>query len=459
MFVLYDLFHSLYFIRYISFGVLAKKGSGINRNFEYLEIGMRRAIQEALFRSIHGNNLVYNTCWEDPRLDRQVLNFSSADRVVVITSAGCNALDYLLAGAGHVHAVDVNSRQNALLELKRAAILELSYEDLFSMFGRGVLQDYRKVYDDKLRQHLTSEARQFWDSKISFFAGTGWQKSFYFRGTSGFFAKLVNFYIDRIPDLRGALGQLFSTDSLEEQSALYYSKVKPRFWGPLVRWVVGRDSTLALLGVPRSQRMEVDTQYPGGIVKFIEDCLDAVFGSLSLRDNYFWRLYVFGAYSEDCCPEYLKRENHERLKKLVDNQISTHTGTLTDFLNTRDGDVTRFILLDHMDWLSAAKLDALRDEWQAIIKAAKKGARIIWRSGGVNVTFVDPITVDYEGKSAKVGDLLTYHPQITNELHKLDRVHTYGSFYFATLSEGTGMITPANGDEQHGVSIAAAKRE
>ncbi len=431
---------------------------------------MRKAIQEALFRSIHGNNLVYNTCWEDPRLDREVLKFSSDDRVVVITSAGCNALDYLLAGAGHVHAVDVNPRQNALLELKRAAILELSYDDLFSMFGRGVLRNYRKVYDDQLRQHISSEARQFWDTKISFFAGTGWQKSFYFRGSSGLFARLVNLYIDRIPELRGALNQLFSTDSQEEQSSLYYSKVKPRFWGPLVRWIVGRDLTLAMLGVPRSQRMEVDNQYPGGIVKFVEDCLDAVFGVLPLRDNYFWRLYVFGEYSEECCPEYLKRENHQRLKELVATQISTHTGTLTDFLNGRNGDVTRFILLDHMDWLSAAKLDALKDEWQAILKAAKKGARLIWRSGGMNVTFVDPLIVSYEGKSVRVGDVLTYHPQITEKLHSLDRVHTYGSFYLATLgqeviedtaaNQSTGVL-PANRDEQEetGTLIDSDRRQ
>jgi S-adenosylmethionine-diacylglycerol 3-amino-3-carboxypropyl transferase len=417
---------------------------------------VRKAIQEALFRSIHGNNLVYNTCWEDPRLDREVLSFSADDRVVVITSAGCNALDYLLAGAGHVHAVDVNPRQNALLELKRAAILELSYDDLFSMFGRGVLRNYRRVYADKLHQHLSSEARQFWDKKISFFAGTGWQKSFYFRGSSGLFARLINIYIDRIPELRGALRQLFETNSLEEQSSLYYSKVKPRFWGPLVRWIVGRDVTLAMLGVPRSQRMEVDTQYPGGIVKFIEDCLDAVFGVLPLRDNYFWRLYVFGEYSEDCCPEYLKRENNERLKELVVGKISTHTGTLTDFLDTRNGDITRFILLDHMDWLSAAKLDVLRDEWQSILKAGKKGARMIWRSGGVNVTFVDPLMVEFRGKTLRLGDLLTYYPEITQKLHQLDRVHTYGSFYLATLGQETiedtvnrtSEVFPANGDQQ-----------
>lgn len=30
--------------------------------------------QDAIFSRVHGGNLVYNMCWEDPRIDRQMLN-------------------------------------------------------------------------------------------------------------------------------------------------------------------------------------------------------------------------------------------------------------------------------------------------------------------------------------------------------------------------------------------------
>ena len=73
-----------------------------------------------MFNMVHGNNLVYNTCWEDPRLDRIALGLGSDDNVMVITSAGCNALDYALEAPKNVFAVDMNPRQNALLELKMA---------------------------------------------------------------------------------------------------------------------------------------------------------------------------------------------------------------------------------------------------------------------------------------------------------------------------------------------------
>ena len=51
---------------------------------------------EALFRALSSRNLIYNTCWEDPRLDRVALQLGPQDNVLVITSAGCNALDYAL---------------------------------------------------------------------------------------------------------------------------------------------------------------------------------------------------------------------------------------------------------------------------------------------------------------------------------------------------------------------------
>ena len=37
------------------------------------------------------------------------------------------------------------------------------------------------------------------------------------------------------------------------------------FWKGFVRWAMDRDMTLAMLGVPRAQRRQVETTYPGGI--------------------------------------------------------------------------------------------------------------------------------------------------------------------------------------------------
>lgn len=140
--------------------------------------------RDPVFHSIHNHQLVFNLCWEDPRIDRQLLNLKADSKVVVITSAGCNALDYLLDNPAEVHAVDINPRQNALLELKLAIIRHADFDDLFAMFGAGHHRDYRRRHAE-LRMHLSPETRLFWDDKIYYFDRSHLKRSFYYHGPLG----------------------------------------------------------------------------------------------------------------------------------------------------------------------------------------------------------------------------------------------------------------------------------
>ena len=92
--------------------------------------------QNWFFQQVHGKKLIYNTCWEDPRCDRKLLDLQSDSKVVMITSAGDNALDYLLDQPAEIHAVDMNYRQNALLDLKRSAFQQLDHKQFFQLFGQ-----------------------------------------------------------------------------------------------------------------------------------------------------------------------------------------------------------------------------------------------------------------------------------------------------------------------------------
>jgi S-adenosylmethionine-diacylglycerol 3-amino-3-carboxypropyl transferase len=391
-------------------------------------------IRRACFNLIHGRNLVYNACWEDPRLDRVALNLGPQDNVLVITSAGCNALDYALAGAGHVYTVDMNRRQNALLELKLAGAKGLDYETYFTIFGTGSHPNFEGVYREALRRHLSPGAQKYWDKKGKFFSPKGRRKSFYFRGSSGFFAYLANVYIKRVAKLRKAIDELLDAKTLEQQREIYDRyQMRNKLWKPMVNWMLRRDVTLALLGVPRSQREQIDRGYPGGIVKFIVDRVETVFTKIPIQDNYFWRVYLTGDYTPDCCPEYLKPANFERMKTDVVNRVTSETNSLLGFLEKHDQPISRFVLLDHMDWLYSNAPEILGGEWQAIVDRATPGARIIWRSAGLSVDFVDPLIVQRNGRKVSMGDLLHYHRDLAAELHARDRVHTYGSFYIAEL--------------------------
>jgi len=389
----------------------------------------------AWFKLIHGSNLVYNTCWEDPRLDRVALELGPRDTVVMITSAGCNALDYALVGPRHIFCVDMNPRQNALLQLKQAAIRELDYEDFFQLFGRGRHKNFREMYAGRLRRHLSPRSRHYWDRHLRYFNGRGYRNSFYFEGTAGLVARLMNTYINRRKGLREELELLLEAKTVAEQREIYDRSLRPFLRGRVLKMLLGRDTTMSLLGVPRQQREQVEKHYGGGIAEFIEDCLETVFAKLPIHDNYFWRVYLKGEYTAECCPEYLKPDNFAALKGGLVDKVTTHTNTVEGFLRTAKVPITRFVLLDHMDWLSANRRAWLESEWQAIIDRAAPKARVLFRSGGMKVEYVDPIRVKIDGKKKRVGDMLTYHTDLANELHQKDRVHTYGSFYIADLNK------------------------
>jgi len=386
-----------------------------------------------VFQLVHGHNLVYNTCWEDPRLDRQAMKLTADDTVLVITSAGCNALDYALAGPKQVVAVDMNPRQNALLDLKLAAIRHLEFEDFYAMFGNGRLPGARKIYEEKLRPTLGEWPREYWDRWIEFFDPHN-RRPFYFRGTSGTFAMLINLYFNRVIKLRPRINELLECTSLDQQQEIYDRHLRDRIWTRPVRFAMRRDTVLSLLGVPRPQRHQIETQYSGGINQFVRDCVDAVFARLPLADNYFWRVYLTGRYTPQCCPEYLKPENFQKLRGGLADRVETQTDSVEGFLTNDPRPISRFVLLDHMDWLSTRRLPLLAQEWQWIVRRAAPGARILWRSAGLRTEFVDRTKIVVEGRPREIGDLLHYDRPLAEQLHPQCRVHTYGSFHIADLA-------------------------
>ncbi len=325
----------------------------------------------------------------------------------------------------------MNPRQNALLELKIAGIRKLQYEDFYKLFGDGYHPRAAEIYQQTLRGSLSTWAQSYWDRWIRFFDNP--KRSFYFRGTSGSFARGISFYVNRVARVRPEIDELMEAKTVDEQAKIYEG-IRDRFWSRSLRFAMNRDTTLSMLGVPKAQRKQIENQYPGGIIRFIEDSMEAVFAKLPIHDNYFWRVYITGKYSPTCCPEYLKPDNFSLLKSREVSSVSVHTDSVEGFLTKTDVQITRYVLLDHMDWLSDHFFPLLESEWQAIIKRAAPQTRILWRSGGLRTEFIDNVNVLVDGKPRRLSELLKYHADLAAELHQLDRVHTYGSFYIADLA-------------------------
>jgi len=380
---------------------------------------------QKIFDAIYSRSLVYNTCWEDPAVDRQALELGPSDTVVVITSAGCNALDYALDEPRAIHAVDANPRQNALAQLKIAGIRALAHEDFFRLFGEGTHPRIREIYRDALRPQLTPFAQAWWDRHHRWFADP--RQPLFFHGLSGLVARGFRRYLAMRPALREAVCAIFDTPDLQTQRALYDERIAPLLWTKPVDWMLSRQFTMSLLGVPFAQRRQVEAQHANGVAGFVRESIEYVFRELPARENYFWSVYVRGHYTPECCPQYLRPLPFARLKRGLVERIRLHTDTVTQFLRRTPARPTRFVLLDHMDWMSGYQPLALEEEWKEIERTAAPGARVLFRSAHRRPPYLDTLNVG----GRPIRERLAFDDAWAERLTREDRVHTYAGFHIA----------------------------
>jgi len=382
-----------------------------------------------IHRILYTNKIIFNCAWEDPALDLEVMKLKKDhDNIVVITSAGCNILNYAVHAPNHIYSIDRNPCQNALLELKIAAIKTLDYDTFWKLFGEGRLENFSTKYFPLLKDQMSIPSQTYWSQKAHYFDGKGLRNSFYYRGCSGLLAwVLIRVYWGMIPGVIPTLKSMFEAKTLEEQRRLY-KEIDHKIWSPLFERVVSSRIFLAFMnGVPKPQQQLLEKE--GGVAVFLRKVVQWLMNDNLLRDNYFYKVYIEGSYSKDCCPEYLKEENFYKLKNGLVDRISVHTTTITEFLNQHPAkDITRYVLLDHMDWLAESP-EILQEEWQALIDHASDDVKFLWRSASQKAQFVTDIPVKYNGEDSNVGKVLSFIPEVSNKLHEIDRVHTYTSFH------------------------------
>ena len=373
------------------------------------------------FARVHRNSLIYNTCWEDPVADKAGLHINEDSDILMITSAGCNALSYLLDNPASIDCVDLNPRQNALLELKKALFIAGDHQKLFDTFGKGVAPEIRKFYKERLRNNITDQSKKFWDKHLYYFSGKGIRKTFYQHGTAGILSFLAGKYISLQPGLKKDLFKLFESKDLYEQCKIY-SKVEPVLLKRWLKPILESHFTMSLAGIPLDQQdLAIDPE-KDGLYGYIKRSLRSVFCHLPARENYFWRLYLDGRYRPDCCPEYLEKSNFEKIRDRVD-RISIFTNSIEEKLKSSNKKYSHFILLDHQDWLAKRNMQGLKDEWDGIFKKAKPGAVVLMRSAADNPDFLP------ESVTSK----LQRHEHLEKKVRSLDRVGTYTSTWIMTI--------------------------
>jgi S-adenosylmethionine:diacylglycerol 3-amino-3-carboxypropyl transferase/ubiquinone/menaquinone biosynthesis C-methylase UbiE len=339
-----------------------------------------------MFRFLN-KTYIYNVSWEDPRMDHRVFNLDEQDHIVTIASAGCNVLDYIIEGA-KVTAVDFNSCQIALTELKKVAILNIEFDAFFEIFSMSNMELLREVYPTKLRPYLTAPSAQFWDDGIHTI------KSFMYSGTSGNMSYIlfrILFPLFGLGFIRRELVKGTDKEALTKQLIKRQYSIRAMAW--LMDNIMLRGGC-CLAGVPERQ-MALGLHRPNNLAQVIERVF---FGTDLVNDNYFYAGYFLGYYTANNCPRYLRRENYAAMRKyLKQDKLTLVHGTILQAIDGATTPITVASLLDHMDWMTDRMIN--EELTHLMKKMDHQRGKIFWRTFADEVHsaplyWLDPVKVD-----------------------------------------------------------------
>lgn len=402
----------------------ASTRTAVERAIARTPANRRQARLDQLF-SVWFARFVYNQIWEDPAVDMAALALGPGDRVVAISSGGCNILNYLVADPASIDAVDLNPAHLALTRLKIAAMRHLpDHAALFGFFGIARSQQNIDLYWRLLAPELDYETRRFWERRHI----TG-RRLRYFR--SGLYRKsLLGQFVGVLHGAMRATGRrpsaILAARSLEEQRALHARHVDSLFDTRLVGGVCGlfmrQPLTFYHLGIPPAQYEQLRRDGNGDVVGLLRERVRRLACDFPIEENYFaWQAFGrrYDTQRRKAVPPYLRAENFASIRSRID-RVHTHRMTVTEHLRQRaPASVERFVLLDAVDWMDRDTLTAL---WQEIRRTAAPGARVIFRTAGSASCFAELLEPDLlQGWE--------YRAEESRRFQQQDRAAIYGGFH------------------------------
>ena len=328
--------------------------------------------------------LVYNQVWEDPEVDFRALALGPDHRVVMIGSAGCNALAYLSADVRRIDAVDINAAHRSLLHLKRTALERLPDRAAVFRF-LGSAQDAENVaaYDLLLAPNLPDSARAYWSRRSSL---TGRRRIDMFRTgfyRHGMLARLVGL-LHKVARLSGCHPErLVSASTLEEQELLFRSEVMPAFRTRITLAFARSQLSLFALGVPPAQYDRLREGAEENLTELLLARIERLACAFPISANPFaWQVFArrYGPADSKAIPHFLESQVYDAIQSRAD-RLHLHPMSVEDYLAGQAANsVHRFVLLDAQDWMSSDKVAAL---WREIERTAHaEDARVLFRTAG-----------------------------------------------------------------------------
>ncbi len=362
-------------------------------------------MQSEILKKTVFDKIRYSQCWEDPDLLYQGLEITPDDDLLSITSGGCNTLALLLKNPKSVTAIDFNPSQNALLELKAAAVQSLDYSDFIAFVGVRPSQLRKQLYQT-IRSTLSVPVRDYWDSQRGSI-----ERGVIHIGRFENYLKLFRQHILPWVHRRSIIERLLSLKTLEEQKTFYEEIWNNRRWrflftiffGKLLLGKLGRDPQF----FKYVQIENIGEHY----LRRAEHALTEI----PIYGNFYVEHILTGAYAnlKETHPYLLESNFH----KLRDNlgKLRIVTGELEKFLESQPEErFSKFNLSDIFEWTSQAHYETML---RALIRVSRNNARLCYWNNLV-----------LREHPASLDNFLSSHRELAQRLHFQDRSFVYRNF-------------------------------
>ena len=313
-----------------------------------------------------GGELRYSAVWEDHRLLERGLGPVAGGDVLVIASAGCNALNLLLAAPRRLVAIDVNPAQTALLALKLAAIRTLPHDATLRLLGVRAGADRLALYE-RARPALPAAARDWWDARPSLLHDGVESAGRLDRYIRRFRAECLPAACDpRVVDRMLALDDRAARRRLVDRELF-----TPAFVAAF-RAHFGRDA-LAAHGRDGAQFAHVTEPDVGGafLARLYRACT-----ALPVRGNFYLERFLRGGMRDvETGPPYLRPASYARLRALAP-RVELVTASLDDHLaDRRPATLGAAALSDVFEYLAP---DASATLFALVRRALRPGGRVAY---------------------------------------------------------------------------------
>ena len=315
------------------------------------------------FHEVALDQIRYSLVWEGHQALNTSLNLTANDHALVITSAGCNVLNILLAEPGRVTAVDVNPFQNRLLQLKTQIIQAHPYTVFRGVLG---LEGPAAVADavTEVLPTLSEADHSFWTAFFDLHP-----EGLLLSGRLEQY--LHGFYNVLPPQFQRALVELTRCQSVEAQASLFDENVDvPSFSDRFVRYFNNRN-----LSQGRDPKLYAYAPEQGGEVFYQR--LKAFVRQHLVRDNFHFRFFFFGLrHLEDTgLPPCYRAENYGALRAALPKLEVVTAEAVSYLLSAAGASVTKAGLSNIFEYTSRSDF---RESAEALASRAGKPLRLVF---------------------------------------------------------------------------------